>query len=156
MKRHLWRRRWNTLKARNCVCLPSTWLPRAHLRISGAQQTDKLLEGERKRSETLAQQVTRLEYDHAQASERVVDLISRERDLSEKKQDVERELELTKRNANDLKIQLSQQRNRVRQLEEQIQNDDRLDQMEKSMKGIQDRAESLEFQLSKVKQVKEL
>jgi predicted RNase H-like nuclease (RuvC/YqgF family) len=42
---------------------------------------------------------------------------------------------------------------RIRELEEELQANDRIEALEKSLKGTQDRAESLEFQLSKSKQV---
>lgn len=74
--------------------------------------------------------------------------------MSDRAQNAERELEVTKRSVQDLKAQVTQQRNRVRQLEEQIETDDTVERMEKSMKGVQERAESLEFQLSKMKQVR--
>lgn len=42
---------------------------------------------------------------------------------------------------------------RLRDLEEQIQADDRVERLEQSLKHTQDRADELEFQLTKVKQV---
>jgi predicted RNase H-like nuclease (RuvC/YqgF family) len=45
---------------------------------------------------------------------------------------------------------------RIRELEEEVQANDRVETLEKSLKGTQDRAESLEFQLSKSKQVSAL
>lgn len=42
---------------------------------------------------------------------------------------------------------------RLRELEEQIQSDDRVERLESSLKHTQDRADELEFQLTKVKQV---
>jgi hypothetical protein len=41
----------------------------------------------------------------------------------------------------------------VRELREQIQSDDRLERAENSLKNTQNRADELEFQLSKLKQV---
>jgi myosin protein heavy chain len=41
----------------------------------------------------------------------------------------------------------------VRELKEQIQSDDRLERAENSLKNTQNRADELEFQLSKLKQV---
>ena len=105
-------------------------------------------------SESLNSRFEQLERDYREALDEVMTLGNKESETSDRLRDTERDLELTKRTANDLKTQLTQQRNRVRQLEEQIQADDRVEQMEKSLKGVQDRAESLEFQLSKDKQVK--
>lgn len=42
---------------------------------------------------------------------------------------------------------------KLRELEEQVQNDDRVERLENSLKHTQDRADELEFQLSKLKQV---
>jgi hypothetical protein len=42
---------------------------------------------------------------------------------------------------------------RLQELTEQVQNDDRVEKLESSLKHTQDRADELEFQLSKLKQV---
>lgn len=42
---------------------------------------------------------------------------------------------------------------KVRELEEQMQSDDRVEPLENSLKNMQDRADELEFQLSKLKPV---
>jgi len=55
---------------------------------------------------------------------------------------------------NNLKQEADQYRRRVRELEEQIQSDDRVERLENSLKNTQDRADELEFQLSKVKQAR--
>jgi DNA repair ATPase RecN len=41
----------------------------------------------------------------------------------------------------------------LRELEEQMQSDDRVERLENSLKNMQDRADELEFQLSKLKSV---
>jgi hypothetical protein len=51
-----------------------------------------------------------------------------------------------------LKQEAEQHQGRVRELEEQIQSDDRVDRLELSLKNTQDRADELEFQLLKLKQ----
>jgi len=49
----------------------------------------------------------------------------------------------------------SEQHQRLaRELEEQIQSDDRAERLEESLKNTQDHAEELEFQLSKLKQAR--
>ncbi|KAG8912562.1 hypothetical protein FRC00_004250 [Tulasnella sp. 408] len=116
------------------------------------QQNEQLIEEQRHSIEHLTAELGELQRSQAETLERATTLQESEAKLQDKIQAAERELELTKRNASDLKAQLTQQRARVKQLEDQIEADDRVEQMEKSMKGIQDRAESLEFQLSKVKQ----
>ncbi|KAG8976708.1 hypothetical protein FRB90_009047, partial [Tulasnella sp. 427] len=117
-----------------------------------SQQNEELIEEQRHSIERLSSELGDLQRSQAEALQRARHLQDSDSKLQNKVQSTERELELTKRNASDLKAQLSQQRARVKQLEDQIEADDRVEQMEKSMKGIQDRAESLEFQLSKVKQ----
>lgn len=68
----------------------------------------------------------------------------------------ERELHLTSANANDLRAQVEKRDRRTRELEEQIQNDDRVERLEKLLQNTQSRADELEFQLSKLGQVKSL
>lgn len=116
------------------------------------QQNEQLIEEQRHSIERLTAELGELQRSQVETLQRATTLQESETKLQDKIQATERELELTKRNASDLKAQLNQQRARVKQLEDQIESDDRVEQMEKSMKGIQDRAESLEFQLSKVKQ----
>jgi bacterioferritin (cytochrome b1) len=54
---------------------------------------------------------------------------------------------------NTLKHEAEQHQHRVRELEEQIQSDGRVERLENSLKNTQDRADELEFQLSKLRQV---
>lgn len=53
-----------------------------------------------------------------------------------------------------LRTEVDQNQRKVRELEEQIQNDDRVEKLEISLKNTQERADELEFQLSKLKQVR--
>lgn len=57
---------------------------------------------------------------------------------------------------NTLRHEAEQHQHRVRELEEQIQGDDRVERLEISLKNTQDRADELEFQLSKLKQARPL
>ncbi|EJD45759.1 hypothetical protein AURDEDRAFT_64231 [Auricularia subglabra TFB-10046 SS5] len=61
-------------------------------------------------------------------------------------------LHSSKRTISDLRAQLTQIQQRYQDLEEQIQADDRVENLEKSLKGAQDRADSLEAHLSKLRQ----
>lgn len=54
----------------------------------------------------------------------------------------------------DLRIQAEEHQRRVRELEEQIESDDRAERLEETLKNTQDRADQLEFQLSKLRQVR--
>ena len=65
----------------------------------------------------------------------------------------ERELQLTNGALNDLQAEADRHQRKARELEERIQNDDRAEKLEGVLKDTQDRAEELEFQLSKLNQV---
>lgn len=66
----------------------------------------------------------------------------------------EREIQLRKAELEEIQATSSQHQQRVRELEEQIESDDRADKLEISLKNTQDRAEELEFQLNKIQQVR--
>ncbi|KAJ4468555.1 hypothetical protein C8R41DRAFT_854143 [Lentinula lateritia] len=64
----------------------------------------------------------------------------------------ERQLQIANGSLSSARKEAEIHRRRVRELEEQIQSDDRADRLEASLKNTQDRADELEFQLSKLKQ----
>lgn len=66
----------------------------------------------------------------------------------------ERQIQLTNASVGNLRKEVEQHKRKVRELEEHIQSDDRVERMERSLKNTQDRADELEFQLSKLKQVR--
>lgn len=53
----------------------------------------------------------------------------------------------------ELRTQANNSQRRVRELEEQIEGDDRAERLEATLQHTQDRAAELEFQVSKLKQV---
>jgi hypothetical protein len=55
---------------------------------------------------------------------------------------------------NELRSEAADHKRRVRFLEEQIQSDDRVEKLEKSLKNMESRANELEFQLVKTKQAR--
>jgi myosin protein heavy chain len=57
------------------------------------------------------------------------------------------------RTTSDLQAELKDQRARVRELEEQIEADDRVEVLERRLKSMQDRSEELEEKFNKSKQV---
>ena len=65
----------------------------------------------------------------------------------------ERELHSTRSEMESLRSQITDNQRRIRELEEQIQNDDRVDILEANLRNTQDRAEEVAIQLSKLKQV---
>jgi chromosome segregation ATPase len=66
----------------------------------------------------------------------------------------ERALVSSQSKAEGLRTRLQTSEQRVRELEEQIQNDDRVEVLEGKLQHTQDRAEEVAFQFSKLKQVK--
>lgn len=64
----------------------------------------------------------------------------------------ERQLQLLTASANELREEAEEYRRKLRDLEEQIQSDDRVERLESSLKNTQNRGDELEFQLSKLKQ----
>ena len=68
----------------------------------------------------------------------------------------ERDLQLLRAESDSLQSRLEEQERRVLELEEQIENDDTVEKLEAKLKHTQDRAEELEFQLSKLRQVNSL
>lgn len=68
----------------------------------------------------------------------------------------ERQLQLANVTINELREEASQHRQKARELQEQISNDDRVEKLEASLKNTQNRADELEFQLSKLTQASRL
>ena len=138
-----------------------------------AEETLQQLEQERKASEDLRSRVALAEKEASDGAAKSKDLVSRASTLEDKcKEQVrlfegrcklpfmaltpilqERELQLTKGAVEDYKAEAEQAARRVRELEEQIESDDRAERAEAALQNVQDRATELELQLSKLKQV---
>jgi len=132
------------------------------------QEKGELLQAERERSQSLDERVKDLESSSSKLDIQLQEALTRERDLAEKSRDQvsnlvltrvprsnsfqERELQLLNASMDEVRSTSEQHRQRVRELEEQIESDDRAERLEESLKNTQDRAEELEFQLSKLKQ----
>ena len=65
----------------------------------------------------------------------------------------ERQLQYATASASDSRKEMEKLLRELRELEEQMQSDDRVERLENSLKNMQDRADELEFQLSKLKPV---
>jgi chromosome segregation ATPase len=65
----------------------------------------------------------------------------------------ERDLDHSRKEVADLRDKSTRLEGQLRDLQEQIQGDDRVEKLEGSLKGLQDRSNSLESQLARVKQV---
>lgn len=116
------------------------------------QEKGELLHAEREKSQSLDERVKDLESSSSKLNMQLQEALVRERDLAEKSRDQERELQLLNASLEEVRSTSEQHRQRVRELEEQIESDDRAERLEESLKNTQDRAEELEFQLSKLKQ----
>ncbi len=123
------------------------------------QEADAL-RSEKSRLETertsLSSQVKSLHAQVSQITSKSRDLVSYnvfKADVSPDKAVQERDVQSLRAEAGDLQARYEQRDRRARELEEQIQNDDRADKLEAKLKNTQDRAEEFEFQLSKLRQV---
>ncbi|KAG2138659.1 uncharacterized protein EDB93DRAFT_1338977 [Suillus bovinus] len=116
------------------------------------QEKGELLQAERENSRSLDERVKDLESSSSKLNIQLQEALIRERDLAEKSRDQERELQLLNASLEEARSTSEQHRQRVRELEEQIESDDRAERLEESLKNTQNRAEELEFHLSKLKQ----
>ncbi|KAG6332093.1 hypothetical protein ID866_6996 [Astraeus odoratus] len=132
------------------------------------QENTSLLRSEQAKAKGLEQRVHDLETISAQKNNELQQALQQEKEFSEKCRDQvcrashisyrgsdvqqEREIQLRKAELDELQATSDQHQQRVRELEEQIQNDDRADRLEVTLKNTQDRADELEFQLSKLQQ----
>ncbi|KAJ7597367.1 hypothetical protein C8J56DRAFT_317211 [Mycena floridula] len=118
-----------------------------------AQATEDILSTERSKINRLEQQVHHLEAQVADSSQQNQSLLTKQKAQTDKTREQERELQLTKATVNTLRNDVEKHQSRVQELEAHIQSDDRAERLEKSLTNAQDRADELEFQLSKLKQV---
>lgn len=116
------------------------------------QEKEGLLHSEQAKTQALLERVHDLEVSAAQKGDELGQVLQKEKELAEKCHDQEREIHLRKAELDELQAACDQHQQRVRELEEQIENDDRADRLEASLKNTQDRADELEFRLSKLKQ----
>ncbi|EIN14387.1 hypothetical protein PUNSTDRAFT_80708 [Punctularia strigosozonata HHB-11173 SS5] len=130
----------------------STQLERLQDTEARAQEVQNLLDQERQKSQALEGRIREMEIEASTSSAEITRLTSNEKELSERCREQERELQRTQAALSGLQAASSESSRRVRELEDQIQNDDTAERLEASLKNTQDRADELEFQLSKLKQ----
>ncbi|KAI0830783.1 hypothetical protein BC628DRAFT_902645 [Trametes gibbosa] len=119
---------------------------------SALRETEQQLESERTQNAQLRGRVSFLE-ENAQASDsRIASLVATEKELTDKSRDQEREIQLLTGRVDQLQTLSDEHLRKVRELEEQIESDDRAERLEETLKNTQDRADELEFQLSKLRQ----
>lgn len=112
------------------------------------------LADERKKTSGLTAQVAQLQSDYQAASHKLQLLVITEKDLKEKCKDQERQLQIANGSIAEFRTGFEDSQRRVKELEEQISSDDRVEQLEESLKNTHDRAEELEFRLSELRQLK--
>ena len=136
-----------------------------------AKVMEDLLEAERMKTNDFSNEIQNLQKDVQALSEQTQQSQEKEKALAERcKEQVipilfpfqacphlryhqERQLQYANASASDSRKEMEKLLRRVRELEEQMQSDDRVERLENSLKNMQDRADELEFQLSKLKPV---
>ncbi|OCB85561.1 hypothetical protein A7U60_g7208 [Sanghuangporus baumii] len=120
------------------------------LHDSQAELQDRLRE-----LEVLKRDVSRQEEEGETFLRQTRELEAQNSKLSSNLREQERELHSARTEAEGLRTQLKDNERRIRELQEQIQNDDRVDILESKLRNTQDRAEEVAIQLSKMKQTYE-
>jgi chromosome segregation ATPase len=120
---------------------------------SGLNEVEAALNAELGKTKTLDTRVQGLESEIRETTRKLTESTARESTLADKTKDQERELQLVQGEVQNLRSEANRYRTRVRELEDQIQNDDRAERLEESLKNTQDKADNLEFKLGKLQQV---
>ncbi|KIM33049.1 hypothetical protein M408DRAFT_20362 [Serendipita vermifera MAFF 305830] len=110
------------------------------------------LEASKRAAQTLEGRSRDLEQELSQSQKRVEQLSAHEKELSERIRQKERDLDISRSDATGAQEKANELATKLRDLQEQIQADDRVEKLEASLKGLQDRSDSLESQLARVKQ----
>ncbi|KZO90229.1 hypothetical protein CALVIDRAFT_531604 [Calocera viscosa TUFC12733] len=103
------------------------------------------------RADELEERVQQLEAEVKAEQARVHEAMGQGKKEKERGTDLEREIERNKRAAADFQAQVVQKNERIRSLEQQLQADDRIETLEKSLQSAQNRVETLETQLAHTK-----
>ncbi|KAI0692962.1 hypothetical protein BC835DRAFT_1276803 [Cytidiella melzeri] len=119
---------------------------------SKLDDTTTLLQAERSRADRLQTTVNDLTVKNHDAGHRVSELAASEKALTDKTRDLERELHALNTTVGELRTQSAKYQRRIRELEEQIDSDDRAERLEETLRNTQNRADELEFQVSKLQQ----
>ncbi|KAG8733202.1 hypothetical protein FRC11_007990 [Ceratobasidium sp. 423] len=117
-----------------------------------SQETDRQLEESKVLVDKLNARLAELETSLRAAVSASEELTSKEREASDRVRELERLSSQSSRTISDLQAELKDQRARVRELEEQIEADDRVEVLERRLKSMQDRSEELEEKFNKSKQ----
>ncbi|CAE6420721.1 unnamed protein product [Rhizoctonia solani] len=117
-----------------------------------SQEADRQLDENKSLVDNLNARVAELESSLRAAVSASEELSKKEREASDRVRELERLSSQSSRTVSDLQAELRDQRARVRELEEQIEADDRVEVLERRLKSMQDRSEELEEKFNKSKQ----
>ncbi|CAE6470578.1 unnamed protein product [Rhizoctonia solani] len=117
-----------------------------------SQETDQQLEENKALVDKLNVRLAELETSLRTAVSASEELTGKEREASDRVRELERLSSQSSRTISDLQAELKDQRARVRELEEQIEADDRVEVLERRLKSMQDRSEELEEKFNKSRQ----
>lgn len=116
-----------------------------------AHNAEGSLEQEKRKNADLQSQLGKLRNHVSSITSALEGLQRKEKEMNEKHREQERQLQLVTASATEARKDAERYQRNLNELEEQIQNDDRLERVEASLKNTQERADELEFQLSKLK-----
>ncbi|KAI0652340.1 hypothetical protein C8Q79DRAFT_1005548 [Trametes meyenii] len=119
---------------------------------SALGEAEGQLNDARTQSAHLQELVSQLQADAQAAQSRIESLSAAEKASVDKSREQERQILALNGSVEELKKQSDEHRERAEELEERIKNDDRVERLEETLKNTQDRADDLEFQLSKLRQ----
>lgn len=119
---------------------------------SKVQDLEDELESERVKSKNHVSEVQRLQEVVSEALSRAEVSEAKEKEIADHYREQERQLQIISASSSELRKEADESQRKLRELEEQIQSDDRVERLESSLKHTQDRADELEFQLTKLKQ----
>ena len=142
-----------------------------HFLCPEAKAMEDLLKAERIKADGFSNEMQNLQKDVQVLSERAQESLAKEKVLADRcKEQVislelpfqpplshlryqERQLQYADASASDSRKETEVLQRKLRELEEQMESDDRVARLENSLKHMQDRADELEFQLSKLRPV---
>ncbi|KAI0035117.1 hypothetical protein K488DRAFT_43965 [Vararia minispora EC-137] len=119
---------------------------------ASSHETARMLVEARKEVEELRTRVEAADRNANEGAAQSYELAKRARELEDRCKEQDRELQLTKASIDEYRTDAERSARHVRELEEQIQSDDRVERAESALQNVQNRATELEVQLSKLKQ----
>jgi chromosome segregation ATPase len=126
----------------------------SHADESSAELSDvqSALAAELEKTQGLDGLLQALQAEAHETARKLAESAARESALADKTREHEHDLHAVRSEVQTLRAEAGRHRTRVRELEEQIQNDDRADRLEETLKHTRDKADGLEFKLGKLQQ----